>query len=134
MLLILLFFSAITIDSLASLSRMEVCFSESKNSPINIVFPSQGSLDCFCPVVFLEQECYSLRDCSCFNSTAFNRLAVDVCLKEEGMYVLRAQNLTRDINNSVLHIYHGYYCKEVYIPPYRVYTHSFRIKVGKNQQ
>ena len=114
---------------------MEISFINAINSTFYIVFPQSSSSnqqDCFCPVVFHDQEmCYELDTCSCINSTIFSHSFIKICYKTEEIINLTVKNLTTRMNNTRIHIFHGFYCDMHFIPPYRIYTHQFGIYLGK---
>lgn len=135
--LFLSFQLAILMEEVPSSSKqMEVNFINLINSTFNIVLPqrsnSSNKQDCFCPVVFHDKEtCYKLETCSCINSTIFSNSYIEICHKLEGVNHILIQNLSKNMNNTLLHIFHGFYCDTYYIPPYRIYTHQFRIFMGE---
>ena len=110
-------------------------FSTMKNSTFNLVLPRSGIWeDCFCPVFFYRHaDCYNLKTCSCLGNTVFSNSFIEFCHLEDGDISIQIQNLTNEMNGNRLSIFHEFFCRYnlKLIPPYRIYTNSFEIAIGK---
>ena len=124
-----------TIKLYSSFSHTSTLFSPLTNSTFNLVLPCPGTEeDCYCPVYFNDNaKCYNLISCNCLGNTAFENSPIEFChLSEGNSMTMQIQNLTNELNGSRLSIFHELFCEYNFIPPYRIYTNSFEIAIGKN--
>ena len=127
--------TATMVNLYSSLSRTLIfTFSNLITSTFHLVLPRSGfEEDCFCPVLFAEDsKYYDLKSCSCLNNTVFQNSYFNFCLTEDQKISFQIKNLTRNMNGSRLSIFHEFFCTRNFLPPYRIYTHSFEIAIGKS--
>lgn len=121
--------------------RIKSSFSKSKtitfttltnNNIFYLVLPRYGTEeDCFCPVFFLKDiNCFNLNECYCLDSTVFNNTLIEFCRQSEDDHVsIQLKGLSEEVDGNRLSIFHEFFCD--YNFPYRIYTHSFELAIGK---
>ena len=104
------------------------------NSTINLAFPRMNlaEQDCFCPVLFQDNDSYDVKNCTCFTGTIFNESDINVYRNDDGSFSILLYNLSARISSGSIHVFHNFYCDSNYLPPYRVYTHLFKLSTGKS--
>lgn len=102
---------------------------------LNLVLPINDTTqrDCVCPVVVENGECTILKECNCINDTKFSR-KIEVCLSLNGIYALKFNNLTKDLNTSRFQMFKRDTCPEssVTAKSKAMYMYSFEINEGIN--
>ena len=109
----------------------------------NVVIPkilndSVDEPDCFCPIT-IAGEIYNTSSCGCINETILSNSPFYVYKIKESIriYKLCFNNLTRDINNTVIHFYESLrYCVDRFghpndSLPYKQYQKSLKIVIGE---
>ena len=116
----------------------KITFFTLNNSTFYLVLPRMGTEeDCFCPIIFqTNAHCYSVKNCFCLDDTLFYNSMIEFCyisvLNDSILVSMQIQNMTSDMDGHRLSIVHVFFCQYNFLPPYRIYTNSFQIAIGKN--
>lgn len=104
-----------------------------------IVLPSMsGGNDCPCSINLGFDNAYTLSSCSCGDDTIFKDsfLAFKWRLEQTPMYHTCFQNLTEQMNLTIVHFYELYricvdHNERQVVKPYRRYFKSIKLVIGK---